>query len=143
MGKMIRWSMKDPAGCIQRGQMSLSQLPGILLSFENSAAETLRRTGSDHVLYAVKIYNAADEELLRLAMKVQEKTSAYVSFETSNHGWECVVMIMDDGFEINHGYDGWYEMDIFYPDERSEKEYQKAKEHLVRLLRKKRKVEMA
>ena len=47
MGKMIRWSMKDPAGCIQRGQMSLSQLPGILLSFENSAAETLRRTGSD------------------------------------------------------------------------------------------------
>lgn len=61
MGKMIRWSMKDPAGCIQRGQMSLSQLPGILLSFENSAAETLRRTGSDHVLYAVKIYNAADE----------------------------------------------------------------------------------
>lgn len=36
------------------------------------------------------------EELLRLAMKVQEKTSAYVSFETSNHGWECVVMIMDD-----------------------------------------------
>ena len=58
------------------------------------------------------------EELLRLAMKVQEKTSAYVSFETSNHGWECVVMIMDDGFEINHGYDGWYEMDIFYPDER-------------------------
>ena len=61
VGKMIRWSMKDPAGCIQRGQMSLSQLPGILLSFENSAAETLRRTGSDHVLYAVKIYNAADE----------------------------------------------------------------------------------
>lgn len=61
MGKLIRWSMKDPAGCIQRGQMSLSQLPGILLSFENSAVETLRRTGSDHVLYAVKIFNAADE----------------------------------------------------------------------------------
>lgn len=28
MGKMIRWSMKDPAGCIQRGQMSLSQASG-------------------------------------------------------------------------------------------------------------------
>ena len=32
-----------------------------LLSFENSAAETLRRTGADHVLYAVKIYNTEDE----------------------------------------------------------------------------------
>lgn len=27
------------------------------------------------------------EELFRLAMKAQEKTSAFVSFETSNHGW--------------------------------------------------------
>lgn len=61
MGKTIRWSMKDLAGCVQRGQMPLSQLPGILLDFENSAAETLRRTGADHVLYAVKIYNTEDE----------------------------------------------------------------------------------
>lgn len=61
MGKTIRWSMKDPAGCVQRGQMPLSQLPGILRDFENSAAETLRRTGADHVLYAVKIYNTEDE----------------------------------------------------------------------------------
>lgn len=44
------------------------------------------------------------EELFRLAMKAQEKTSAFVSFETSNHGWGCVVMIMDDGFEVNHGW---------------------------------------
>lgn len=48
MGKTIRWSMKDPAGCVQRGQMPLCQLPGILRDFENSAAETLRRTGADH-----------------------------------------------------------------------------------------------
>lgn len=61
MGKTIRWSMKDPAGCVQRGQMPLCQLPGILRDFENSAAETLRRTGADHVLYAVKIYNTEDE----------------------------------------------------------------------------------
>lgn len=83
------------------------------------------------------------EELFRLAMKAQEKTSAFVSFETSNHGWGCVVMIMDDGFEANHGYDGWYEMDMFYSDEKSEEQYQKAKEHLIRLLRKKRKVATA
>lgn len=55
----------------------------------------------------------------------------------------CVVMIMDDGFEVKHGYDGWYEMDMFYSDERSEEQYQKAKEHLIRLLRKKRKVATA
>lgn len=30
------------------------------------------------------------EELFRLAMKAQEKTSAFVSFETSNHGWGCL-----------------------------------------------------
>ena len=164
MGKMINWSMKDTNGCVQRGQMFLSQLPKILLSFENSAAETLRRTGADHVLYAVKIYNTADEltavqfymnpmsdeEFSKVAGKgrgtmiyAQEKTSAYVSFETSNHGWGCVVMIMDDGFEVKHGYDGWYEMDMFYSDERSEEQYQKAKEHLIRLLRKKRKVATA
>lgn len=57
----IRWSMKDSTGCVQRGKMPLSQLPKILLDFENSAAETLRRTGADHVLYAAKIYNTADE----------------------------------------------------------------------------------
>lgn len=79
------------------------------------------------------------EELFRLAMKAQEKTSAYVSFETSNHGWGCVVIIMDDGFETDREYDGYYPMDMFYSDETSEEEYQKAKEHLIRLLRSKRK----
>lgn len=57
------------------------------------------------------------KELFRLAMKAQEKTSAYVSFETSNHGWGCVVIIMDDGFETGREYDGYYPMDMFYPDE--------------------------
>ena len=79
------------------------------------------------------------EELFRLAMKAQEKTSAYVSFETSNHGWGCVVIIMDDGFETGREYDGYYSMDMFHPDKTSEEEYQKAKEHLIRLLRSKRK----
>lgn len=49
------------------------------------------------------------EELFRLAMKAQEKTRAFVSFETSNHGWGCVVMIMDDKL-INAGiaFDAYY-----------------------------------
>lgn len=33
----------------------------------------------------------------------------------------------------------YYPMDMFYPDKTSEEEYQKAKEHLIRLLRSKRK----
>lgn len=48
------------------------------------------------------------KELFQLAMKAQEKTSAYVAFETSNHGWGCVVIIMDDGFETGREYDGYY-----------------------------------
>ena len=83
------------------------------------------------------------EELFRLAMKAQEKTSAYVSFETSNYGWGCAVIIMDDGFKTEREYDGYYRMDMFYPDETSEKQYQKAKEHLIRLLREKRKAATA
>lgn len=46
------------------------------------------------------------EELFRLAMKAQEKTSAYVSFETSNHGWGCVVMIMDDMYWMIMNFHG-------------------------------------
>ena len=30
MGKTIRWSMKDPAGCVQRGQMPLSHDTGTI-----------------------------------------------------------------------------------------------------------------
>ena len=48
-------------------------------------------------------------------------------------------IIMDDGFETGREYDGYYPMDMFYSDETSEEEYQKAKEHLIRLLRSKRK----
>lgn len=92
MGKTIRWSMKDPAGCVQRGQMPLSQLPGILRDFENSAAETLRRTGADHVLYAVKMvierniikkvgeYNniaICDERTVRIELTEAEIEEAY------------------------------------------------------------------
>lgn len=50
-----------------------------------------------------------------------------------------MVIIMDDGFETGREYDGYYPMDMFYPDKTSEEEYQKAKEHLIRLLRSKRK----
>lgn len=80
------------------------------------------------------------EELFHLVMKVQEKTNAYASFDISNHGFKCVVSIMDNGFKKGHyEYDGWYGMSEEW-GKSSEEAYQKAKEHLTKLLRTKRKV---
>ena len=56
MGRTISWSMRDTVGCIRRGRMPLSQLPKVLQGFERDAAERLKTTGADHVLYAAKIY---------------------------------------------------------------------------------------
>lgn len=58
---VIRWSMKDTTGCVRRGKLPLSQLPRVLLDFEKDAAEVLRKTDADHVLYAIKIYDASDK----------------------------------------------------------------------------------
>lgn len=57
---VIRWSMKDTTGCVRRGKLPLSQLREVLLDFEKDAAEVLRKTDADHVLYAIKIYDASD-----------------------------------------------------------------------------------
>ena len=40
--------------------MPLSQLPKVLHGFERDAAEKLKATGADHVLYAAKIYGVND-----------------------------------------------------------------------------------
>lgn len=82
------------------------------------------------------------EELFQLAMKAQEKTKAFVCFDISNYGYKCTVSIMDDGFEEGHGFDGSYNMSEEW-DERSEEAYQKAKGHMIKLLRTKRKEAMA
>lgn len=82
------------------------------------------------------------EELFRLAMNAQKKTKSFVYFDISNYGFKCTVSIMDDGFEEGHGFDGSYSMSEEW-DERSEEAYQKAKEHLIKLLRTKRKEAMA
>ena len=58
---VIRWSMKDTTGCVRRGKLPLSQLREVLLDFEKDAAEGLRKTDADHVLYAIKIYDASDK----------------------------------------------------------------------------------
>lgn len=55
MGRMISWSIRDTAGCRQRGQMQISSLPAVMRKFEREAVEKMKTSGADHVLYAVKI----------------------------------------------------------------------------------------
>lgn len=60
MGKMVACSYRDTTGCILRRNERLADIPKLLISFEKSAAEMMKRTGADHVLYACKIYGADD-----------------------------------------------------------------------------------
>lgn len=85
MGRTISWSIRDTVGCIRRGQMPLSQIPKVLQSFEKDAAKEMKKTGADHVLYAVKIYGVdgqlatvqfymnpmSDEEFYKITGKVR------------------------------------------------------------------------
>lgn len=54
---MVKWSLRDSTGCKQRGEIELAQIPGELLRFEREAARIMKRTGADHVLYGIKIYD--------------------------------------------------------------------------------------
>lgn len=59
-----------------------------------------------------------------------------------------MMLLVSSGIiqEVFNGDNEWVfnqVMDMFYPDETSEEEYQKAKEHLIRLLRSKRKAATA
>ena len=59
---VIRWSMKDTTGCVRkRKDCRYHKLPEVLLDFEKDAVEVLRKTDADHVLYAIKIYDASDK----------------------------------------------------------------------------------
>lgn len=57
---MVKWSLRDSTGCKQRGEIELAQIPGELLRFEREAARIMKRTGADHVLYGIKIYDQDD-----------------------------------------------------------------------------------
>lgn len=57
---MVKWSLWDTTGCKQRGEIELAQIPGVMRSFEHEAARIMKRTGVDHVLYGIKIYDQND-----------------------------------------------------------------------------------
>ena len=73
-------------------------------------------------------------ELFELIMKVQKETNAYVDFEFSTRTG-VHICIKDNGYDSRKGYDGNYDM-YESPDliEESTKNYNYAKEHILRLL---------
>ena len=60
MGKTVMCSLRDSTGCIMKRRENLSDIPRLLHNFEREAADVMRRTGADHVLYACKIYDGDD-----------------------------------------------------------------------------------
>lgn len=99
---MVTWSMRDTTGCIQRGNIALSQIPRVLLEFEREAASLMKRTQADHVLYGMKIYDTnnrletiqfymepmGDEEFYRLTGRVQRA----MIYALHNHGKKSNVV---------------------------------------------------
>lgn len=57
---MVTWTMRDTTGCIQRGEMPVSQIQKELLWFDRQAVKKMKETGADHVLYGTKIYDNND-----------------------------------------------------------------------------------
>lgn len=70
---MVTWTMRDTTGCIQRGEMPVSQIQKELLWFEREAAKKMKETGADHVLYGTKIYDSNDR-LVTVQFCVQPMT---------------------------------------------------------------------
>lgn len=58
--RMVTCSLRDTTGCRFRSRERLVDIPKILRLFEREAAELMKKTGADHVLYACKIYDADD-----------------------------------------------------------------------------------
>ena len=82
------------------------------------------------------------EELLELSLKVMERTRAHISFEVSNYGPYICIGVMENGFQVDGVYEGWFTI-AFGTDELTEKmqeeEYEQAKHYLEDLLQRKKK----
>ncbi len=53
----IRWTQWTSSGMVNFGQMHRSDIQKQIARFEKKAAEVLKETGADHVLYGVKRYD--------------------------------------------------------------------------------------
>lgn len=85
----------------------------------------------------MKRYEDAIKELFDLSLEAQKKTGAFVDLGISNNGsLTCCVMIMDNGFDKDGEFDGFY---YVWPDDIAEyvpvfSDYEKAVAHLKRLI---------
>lgn len=61
---MVMWTFRDGTGCIRRGKMPVVNVQRELLRFERQAAQKMRETKADHVLYGTKIYDKQDHLIM-------------------------------------------------------------------------------
>jgi len=61
MSNWIKWKQWTEDGLVGFGQMPIKNVDKELYRFANEAANVLKSTGADHVLYGVKVYDENDE----------------------------------------------------------------------------------
>lgn len=59
--KWIKWSQWSDGGMVGFGQMPGTDVEQNLQKFELEAAKLLEKSGADHVVYGLKIYDENDE----------------------------------------------------------------------------------
>lgn len=57
MERWIKWTQWGTQGCIDAGQMPISNIPETLRKFEKEAHALLKNVGADHVIYGWKQYD--------------------------------------------------------------------------------------
>lgn len=59
--KWVRWSQWDNGGMVGFGQMPVQDVEKDLQKFEQEASIILKKTGADHVVYGLKVYDDEGE----------------------------------------------------------------------------------
>lgn len=78
-------------------------------------------------------------ELMALTLEAIEKTGSYVSFQISDYGPFIHICAMENGFQENGDFDGWFTIPYSVDkvsQEMQEEAYTLAKSYLENLIRK-------
>lgn len=57
----VKWSQYTDQGMVNFGQMPIRDVPKTLREFSQGAKELLDKTGADHVVYGLKVYDENGE----------------------------------------------------------------------------------
>ena len=79
------------------------------------------------------------EELMALTLEAIEKTGSYVSFQISDYGSFIHICVMENGFQENGDFDGWFRIPYSVDkvnQEMQEEAYTQAKSYLENLIQK-------